>query len=49
LPEACNILAPFEEVTDIEQRDQTVSASLVIPSVLEITEQLENINVITEN
>jgi len=43
LSEPCDILAPFEEVTYIVQRDQTVSTSLVIPSVLGLTAQLEDL------
>ncbi|KAK2160767.1 hypothetical protein LSH36_127g10003 [Paralvinella palmiformis] len=40
--DACDILAPFEEITYIVQRDQTVSVSFVMPSLLELTAQLED-------
>ena len=43
LTEACDILAPFEEVTDLVQRDKTVSASLIIPPILGLTSQLGSI------
>ena len=43
LTEACDILACFKEVTDLVQRDKTVSASLNIPSILGPTSQLGSI------
>ena len=43
LTKACDILSPFEEVTDLGQRDKTVSTSLTISSILGLTSQLESI------
>ena len=43
LTEACDILAPFEEVTDLVQRDKTVPVSLIIPSILGLTSLLRRI------
>ena len=43
LTEACDILAPFEEVTYLVQRDKTGSASLIIPSIIGLTSQLGSI------
>lgn len=42
LQDLCDILVPFEEVTDITQGDKIVTCSLVVPSIRGLRVQLDN-------